>query len=307
MDWADLSERHLRSFWMAVTVGSVRGAADRLDVEPSVVSRHIQRLQLQLGVRLLERRGRGVKPTEAAALLLEFCETRKAQEEQLLVRLGDMGKTLRGRVHIVGGEGFIPDLMTWALCEFGRQHPGVDITLEQAGVRDLVAMVAQDKAHVGIAYCIEPSPPVEAVVSRRKPVCMIVAPNHPLARAKQPVSLQDAARYPIAQMAAGFGLQQAVSRAAAAAKVVIADRLVTNSLTSLREFAALGLGVSFMSAQSAAADVAAGRLVVLPTTSRVLNGMRVHVLIRSGRFQSRAVREVIGFLARKSAMWEVAV
>ncbi|MBW7970220.1 LysR family transcriptional regulator [Bradyrhizobium sp. BR 10289] len=306
MDWGRLSERHLQSFWMTVTVGSVRGAADRLNVEPSVISRHLQRLQSQLGVRLLERRGRGVKPTEAASVLVEFCELRRAQEEQLMMRLGDMGKTLRGRVHIVAGEGFLPDLMAWSLCEFGRQHPSVDITLEQAGVGEVVRMVAQDKAHIGIAYCIEPSPPVEAVVSRRKPVCMIVAPGHPLAKANRPVSLREAARYPIAQMATGFGLQQAVSRAADAAKVHITDRLVTNSLTSLREFAALGLGVSFMSAQSAAAEVSAGRLVVLPTTSRVLNGMRVHVLVRSGRLHSRAVKEVIGFLARKSAIWEVA-
>lgn len=306
MDWGDVSDRHLRSFWMTVTAGSVRAAADRLDVEPSVISRHIQRLQIQLGLRLLERRGRGVIPTEAARLLMEFCDARKVQEQELLVRLSDVGNTLRGRVHIVSGEGFMSDLMRWALCEFGAQHPELNITLEQAGARDLVEMVAQDKAHIGIAYCVEPAPPVEAIVSRRKPVCIIAAPGHPLTKTRQSVALSEASRYPIAQMAPGFGLQQAVSRAAIAANVVIADCLVTNSLNSLREFAILGLGVSFMSAQSAAIDVDAGRLVVLPTTSRILNGMRVHVLMRSGRMPTRAAKKVADFLAEKTLAWEVA-
>lgn len=305
MDWGDVSDRHLRSFWMTVSVGSVRGAADRLDVEPSVISRHIQRLQTQLGVRLLERRGRGVVPTEAAMLLMQFCEARKLQEQQLLMRLSDLGNTLRGRVHIIAGEGFLPDLTNWTSREFGRQHPQLEITLEQASVRNLVDMVAQDKAHIGIAYCVEPTPPVEAVVSWRKPVCIIAAPDHPLARGKQPISLREAVRYPIAQMAPGFGLYQAVSRAAQAAHVVIADSLITNSISSLREFAILGMGISFMSAQGAAADASAGRLVILQTTSRILNSTRVHVLVRSGRDQTRAVKTVANFLAEKSKIWEV--
>ncbi|MBN4096001.1 LysR family transcriptional regulator [Methylobacterium sp. OT2] len=301
-----ISERHLRSFRETLRTGSIRGAADRLDVEPSVVTRHIQRLQEQFGVKLLERRGRGVMPTDAAALLAEFCDARSEQEERLLVRLAEAGTgaALRGRVHIVTGEGFMTDLMRWVLGEFCGGHPELEVTLEQASAREVVRLVAQDQAHIGISYAVRPDPPADIVQSRRQPVCVIATPGHPLARSGRPVALREAARYPIAQMTPGFGLQQIVSHAAVAEDVALTTRLVTNSLASLRDFAALGLGIGFMSARSAGGEVAAGRLVALPTTSRILEGAQIHVLARAGRQYGRATREVLRFISAKSVAWD---
>src|SRR4051812_39085855 len=91
-----ISEQHLRSFRETLRAGSVRGAADRLDVEPSVVSRHLKCLQDRLDVRLFERRGRGIAPTAAAALVAEFCEARDEQEALLMTRLTDAGHALSG-------------------------------------------------------------------------------------------------------------------------------------------------------------------------------------------------------------------
>ena len=302
----EISERHLRSFRETLRTGSVRGAADRLDVEPSVVSRHIQRLQAQFGVRLLERRGRGVTPTNAAALLAEFCDTRSEQTERLLARLSEAGTgaALRGRVHIVTGEGFMTDLMRWVLGEFCGAHPELEVTLEQASAREVVRLVAQDQAHIGIAFAVRPDPPADIVQSRRQPVCVIAIPGHPLAQLGRPVALREVARYPTAQMTPGFGLQQIVSHAAVAEDVTLMTRLVTNSLASLRDFAALGLGISFMSVHSARGEVAAGRLVALPTTSRILNSAQIHMLARAGRQYGRATREVLRFVSAKSTMWD---
>lgn len=299
-----ISERHLRSFRETLRAGSVRGAADRLGVEPSVVSRHLQHLQARLRVRLFQRRGRGIAPTEAAALLTEFCDLREQQEVQLLTRLADSGEALRGRVHIVSGEGFMGDLMGWVLGEFCAAHPQLEVTLEQAGAREVVRLVAQDHAHIGIAYCVRPEPPADIIQSRRQPVCVIAAPDHPLARLGRPVALREAAHYPIASTTPGFGLQQVVSHAAVTENVAFTTRLVTNSLVSLRDFAAQGLGISFMSAHTAAAEIAAGRLVALPTTSRILESAQIHLLARAGRARSGATREVLRFISEKSAAWD---
>ena len=178
------------------------------------------------------------------------------------------------------------------------------VSVRPASARSAVE-ARQGRVHVGIAYCVEPAPPIETVANHRKPVCVFATPDHPLAASGRPISLREAARYPIARMAMGFGLHHVVTRAAQAEGEAVIDRLVTNSLFSLREFAMLGLGISFMSARSAAADISAGRLVALPTTSRILNGTRVHVLIRSGRVHGRAVREVVQSIAEKSAEWRV--
>ncbi|MBP0644432.1 LysR family transcriptional regulator, partial [Mycobacterium tuberculosis] len=91
-----ISERRLRYFYETVSRGSIRAAADRCEVEPSVVSRQIQQLEAELGCKLLERRGRNVVPTEAAELVLDHCRERWASEETLFTRLGELKGLQRG-------------------------------------------------------------------------------------------------------------------------------------------------------------------------------------------------------------------
>lgn len=66
----NLSERRLHYLHAALMAGSMRAAAERLGVEASVISRQIQLLEKELNVTLIERRGRGVAPTDAGRLVL---------------------------------------------------------------------------------------------------------------------------------------------------------------------------------------------------------------------------------------------
>ena len=57
-----LKESRLAFLYAAVQGGSIRAAAERLDVAPSAVSRQIALLEEELAVPLLERQARGVRP-----------------------------------------------------------------------------------------------------------------------------------------------------------------------------------------------------------------------------------------------------
>lgn len=60
----------LRAFLYAVELGSVSRAASRLRTAQSALSRQIRKLEEELGVQLLVREGRGVRPTEAGEALV---------------------------------------------------------------------------------------------------------------------------------------------------------------------------------------------------------------------------------------------
>src|SRR5215216_743081 len=66
-----LDIRRLRVLRAVVDTGSMAGAADELGYTPSAVSQHLATLEREAGVPLLERVGRGVRPTAAGALLAE--------------------------------------------------------------------------------------------------------------------------------------------------------------------------------------------------------------------------------------------
>lgn len=81
-----MREAHLRDLIAVVETGSVRGAARRLGITQSAVSKNLLALERDFGVPLLLRSAHGVEPSEFGKLLLRRArladaELRKAREE----------------------------------------------------------------------------------------------------------------------------------------------------------------------------------------------------------------------------------
>ncbi|MDY0913455.1 LysR family transcriptional regulator [Rathayibacter festucae] len=77
-----LDVQRLRVLRAVVAAGSIVGAASSLGYTPSAISQHLAALQRETGLTLLERVGRGVRPTAAGRTLAE-------QADRVLERLGE--------------------------------------------------------------------------------------------------------------------------------------------------------------------------------------------------------------------------
>ncbi len=66
-----LDVRRMQVLRAVVTSGSVTAAAANLGYTPSAISQQVAALEKQAGMALLERAGRGVRPTAAGRLLTE--------------------------------------------------------------------------------------------------------------------------------------------------------------------------------------------------------------------------------------------
>jgi len=90
----DLDLVHLRSFAAIVRYGGYHRAAEALHLTQPAVSRHMRRLEEQLGEPLFARRGRGVELTpygEQAAVELGALQLRVDRSYELVERLGSGG------------------------------------------------------------------------------------------------------------------------------------------------------------------------------------------------------------------------
>ncbi|SMG53193.1 LysR family transcriptional regulator [Paraburkholderia susongensis] len=287
---AGLNERRLHYFYEAMTAGSMRAAAERLGVEASVISRQIQLLEKELNVTLVERRGRGVAPTDGGRLVLEVCEERRVSEEALRLRLDELLGLERGDLSIVTGPGFINELMSNVLRGFCERYPGVHVHLEATDADDVVARVIDDRAHVGLTTCPPPHPAVRVVGERHQPICAIAAAGHPLERHAGSVSLADAAQFPLALARDGTGLGSLTQQAAAIEGIRLEPAFTANSIEALKQFVSMGLGVTFMSAFSVGPELANGTLIARRTTNAVFEGARARLFVRAGRRFSAATR-----------------
>ncbi|WP_369148778.1 LysR substrate-binding domain-containing protein [Streptomyces sp. R44] len=132
-----LDVRRMQVLRAVVTSGSVTAAAGHLGYTPSAVSQQIAALEKEAGIALLERFGRGVRPTSAGRLLTEHAAVigqRLAEAETALADLR-AGRTGRIVVHYFATAG--ADLVAPALARFRAEHPGVRVDLRIAeGVPD---------------------------------------------------------------------------------------------------------------------------------------------------------------------------
>ena len=144
--------RHLRYFVAVADALSFRRAAERLNVTRPALSKQIKDLEVETGVRLLERDTVSVSLTDAGAVFLAEARAILADVERAvgLAREAQDGRRGELRIGSVGqmASGFLPG----ALKAFRAEFPGVQVSfLEMTPIEQLAAL-ATGEIHLGFAY-----------------------------------------------------------------------------------------------------------------------------------------------------------
>lgn len=127
-----LDVRRLQVLRAVVTSGSVTAAAANLGYTPSAVSQQIGVLEKEAGIALLERFGRGVRPTAAGRLLTEHAAVIGRQVAEAETALADLRAGRTGQISVRYFATAGADLVAPALARFRTEHPGVRVDLRIA-------------------------------------------------------------------------------------------------------------------------------------------------------------------------------
>ncbi len=133
-----LNFHHLEYFWAVATNGNLTRTAAALRVSQSAVSTQIHQLEEQLGERLFEREGRGLKLTEQGQVVLEHAQRIFEVGGELLARLA-AGRSSREllRVGAVATlsrnfqESFLRPVLTTPGAQLRLMSGSLDVLLEQ--------------------------------------------------------------------------------------------------------------------------------------------------------------------------------
>jgi DNA-binding transcriptional LysR family regulator len=293
MDEDKLETRRVRYFMQVVECGSVRGAADVLDMDPSAVSRAVAILEKDCGTRLLERRGRGVVATAAGRLLADYVRRQLSQQQHLLAELDGIEKAERGHVDVVAGEGFVDWLMRRSLREFMASHPKITIDLDVGSTDEIVARIVEERAHIGLVFQPPQDERLRSHHSHPQPILAVVPASHPLARIDRPLALADLLPYPGATLHRGYGVRQHIEAAEVSEGVRLNTQLTTSSFNAVAHFAAAGLGYVLTTGAALPVRLRSSELAALPMKNPLLHQGRVHVVTRHGRWLSPAAAELL--------------
>src|SRR5262245_31457617 len=125
-----LSFTELRAFHAVAEAGSVGGGAETLMVSQPAVSKQIKQLERALGTVVFERTARGVRLTDAGALLATYTRRIFALAAEAEQAIEDLGGLRRGKL-VVGaspmlGTYFLPAV----LVRFRRRFQAIELSLE---------------------------------------------------------------------------------------------------------------------------------------------------------------------------------
>jgi len=236
----------LQTFLAVARTGSVRAAAARLVVTEPAVSAAVSALQRELGCPLIARQGRGIVLTAAGETLARYAAELVGLRDQAVRELQG-SRMLRLAAVTTAGEHVVPPL----LKAFRSLHPDVEVSLE-VGNRSTVfdRLLRRD---VDLAIGGQP-PPASGIAGfpflAYRLVVVGAADARVDASADETWLLREA----------GSGTRTTVEGFLADQGISPRSTMTLGSNGAIKQAAALGLGITLLSAHAAGPELAAGTL-----------------------------------------------
>ena len=134
------SIRGVVGFVRAVEAGSFAGAAKKLGITPVAVSKNVQRLEQQLGVRLLQRSTRKLSLTQEGRAYYERCTGPLRELESAESAITEKGTSPTGALRVTCLSPFGRAYVLPLVPRFSRLYPGIELELHlDDAVSDMIA------------------------------------------------------------------------------------------------------------------------------------------------------------------------
>jgi DNA-binding transcriptional LysR family regulator len=246
-----LDVKRLRVLREVAAQGSFSAAADALSYTQSAVSQQIAALEREAGTLLVERSARGVRLTDAGAVLVGHADAILARlaaaERDLEAIAGLRGGTLRvGTFASAGGS-----IMPLAVSRFRERHPGVELTLLPAEPDESLAALKAGDVDVAISvdatFAPIEDPDLDVRYILDDPMFVALPRDHPLAaKARLRLADLDGESWILGTSSATCPDTAIMLRAAATCGFEPRIAFQSDDYTAIQGFIAAGVGVALI-------------------------------------------------------------
>jgi aminoethylphosphonate catabolism LysR family transcriptional regulator len=245
-----MNHAQLRAFHAVASEGSFTRAAQALHVTQPTLSGQVKALEERYGVKLFDRRGRRVYPTELGQSLLDLTRrlfSLEAEAEQILgaakgLKRGHLRLAADAPFHVIG-----------ALSAFAKRYPGIRLSLTIGNSEEILEGLVEHRADVAVLANIPEDPRIHAVPFRRDRLIAFVEQNHPWAT-RESVTLKELAGRRLVLREIGSTTRRLFENAMAARGLALGEVLEVNSREAVRETVAAGLGIGVVSESEFGSD-----------------------------------------------------
>lgn len=257
-----MDARQLEIFVKVAELGSFSKAAEALFLTQPTVSEHIRGLEEELGVRLLDRLGRGAAPTKAGQLLLGYgrriLELHREARQALDQFQGRMSGELVIAASTIPGEYVLPAL----IGRFKEKYPDIAISLLIGDTQRVVEWVLEGRAELAVAGAQIDHRALEYRELMPDELVLVVSAAHPW-HGKKTATLEEVRAEPLIVRERGSGSRHALEKALAEVGLGLSDFRVVGEMGStqaIKQGVKAGVGISLISKRAVAEECQHGTL-----------------------------------------------
>src|SRR3954454_16193132 len=175
--------------------GSIRKAADQLNVTASAVNRRIMDLEVELGAPRFERRPRGVRLTAAGEVFVNYLRHQNGEAERMKSQIEDLKGMRRGTVRIACSQALALEFLPREIAAYRARFPLVQFEVKVFDHEQ--AMAALSAYEVDLVLVFRPPflASFQPLMSLQQRLVALMGADHPLAL-RNKIRLSDCVGYP---------------------------------------------------------------------------------------------------------------
>ncbi|WP_454050463.1 LysR family transcriptional regulator [Cellulomonas sp. Marseille-Q8402] len=276
--------------------GSLSGAARALGLAQPSVSTGLRRLERQTGLTLVARASSGTRLTAAGTALLGRARDVLAASDALEREVRALRTAQQGRVRVAASLSVAEYLVPGWLASRPADAAVVDLVV--ANSRDVMDAVLHGRADLGFVEGPDVAEGLHARSVGDDELVVVVAPGHPWARRRRPLTAADLSGAPLAVREAGSGTRAVLERAlAAAGHPLSGSPAQLGSTSAVKNVVRGGSGAAVLSRLTVADEIARGDLLAVPVEGVDLSRTLRMVWARSRR-PTPPVRDLAAHVVR---------
>jgi DNA-binding transcriptional LysR family regulator len=245
--------------------GSLGQAAARQEISQPSASARMRTLERRLGVQLLVRSTSGSRLTSAGLVVTDWARAVLDQAHALVEGAAVLSARRRGRLRVTASLTIAEHLVPGWLVALRDVDPSVHVELNVANSTHVIQRLRAGEADLGFIEGRGAPRDLHSRAVARDRLVVVVAPGHPWARKRRPLRPAELAATPLLLREAGSGTRETLEAALAGHGGVAEPALELGATAPLRAAAVSGTAPAVLSALAVADEIAAGRLVEVPS------------------------------------------
>ena len=249
------------------------GAARKMYLTQPSLTKHIRNVEEILGMKILNRRSRGITLTPEGKILYDYAKRIMRLREEAKEKIQRVRENEGGNIFICASTIPATYLLPRVLNDFRKAHPDIRFYMQNADSNEVIEMITGNRGEIGFAGKDPRSARLHTVALWKDRLVLAVPSDHPFVK-RGSVTLSELSQEPFIVRERGSATREVFEGCLRdQKKLTLASFNIISEVGSseaVKEAVLAGLGVSVISVHAIAREVERGLIVEVP-----LKGCRI--------------------------------